>query len=118
MKFRATSLARRCGHAGPRLDILAEDRSFGSLSVASLAARTGRWIEPTLKLQTPEKPKPLAREKGEDDPDAWDSEPPKGRFVLYWGCSESVRAGQPKVMNLETATPAELGKFFESRRAT
>ena len=45
-------------------------------------------------------------------------EPPKGKLVMYWGCSETVRPGQPKIVNLETATIAELGKFFESRRAT
>jgi hypothetical protein len=56
-------------------------------------------------------------EKG-DEPTKWDYEPPKGKLVMYWGCSETVRPGQPKVVNLESATIAELGKFFESRRAT
>ena len=52
------------------------------------------------------------------EPVEWNYEPPKGKLVMYWGCSETVRPGQPKIVNLETATIAELGKFFESRRAT
>jgi len=36
---------------------------------------------------------------------------------MYWGCSDTVRPGQPKVVNLETATLGEPAKFFESRRA-
>ncbi len=75
----------------------------------------GTQLAPTLKLQAPEKPKPLPREKGEDEPEDWNYEPPKGKLVMYWGCSETVRPGQPKIVDLETATLAELGKFFESR---
>ena len=56
--------------------------------------------------------------EGENDTAPMDYEPPKGKFLLYWGCSETVRPGQPKVLNLETATLAEFGKFLESRRAT
>jgi len=75
-------------------------------------------LAPTLKLQTPEKPKPAPRRDVEDEPSPNDYEPPKGKFLLYWGCSESVRPGQPKVLDIETATLAEFGKFMESRRAT
>ena len=34
-------------------------------------------------------------------PTEYTSEPPKGKLVMYWGCSETVRPGQPKVVNLE-----------------
>jgi hypothetical protein len=36
---------------------------------------------------------------------------------MYWDRSETVRPGQRKIVDLSTATLAELGKFFESRRA-
>ena len=60
-------------------------------------------LAPTLKLQTPEKPKGAPRGGVEDEPEPMDYEPPKGKFLLYWGCSETVRPGQPKVLNLATA---------------
>ena len=106
------------GTAGRWMDVTLYTSRNANLAEALQAVPAGTQLAPTLKLQTPEKPKPLPREKGEDEPEDWDYEPPKGKLVMYWGCSETVRPGQPKVVNLETATVAELGKFFESRRAT
>ena len=106
------------GTTGRWMDVTLHTSRNPSLAEALQGVPAGTQLAPTLKLQAPEKPKPLPREKGVDEPEDWDYEPPKGKFVLYWGCSETVRPGQPKVINLETATLAELGKFFESRRAT
>jgi hypothetical protein len=39
-------------------------------------------------------------------------------MYLYWGCSETVRPGQPRVIDFATATPAEMANLFQSRRAT
>jgi hypothetical protein len=47
-----------------------------------------------------------------------DPERPKGRMLLYWGCGASVRAGQPRVLDMATAAPADFGKFFVARSAT
>lgn len=106
------------GTTGRWMDVTLFTSRNPNLADALQGVPAGTQLAPTLKLQSPEKPKPLPREKGADEPEDWDYEPPKGKFVLYWGCSETVRPGQPKVINLETATLAELGKFFESRRAT
>lgn len=106
------------GTAGRWMDVTLYTSRNQNLAEALQAVPAGTQLAPTLKLQTPEKPKPVPREQGEEEPSDWDYEPPKGKLVLYWGCSETVRPGQPKVINLETATLAELGKFFESRRAT
>jgi hypothetical protein len=106
------------GVAGRWMDVTLYTSRNPSLAEALQAVPTGTQLAPTLQLQAPEKPKPLPVEKGEDDPDDWDYEPPKGKLIMYWGCSETVRAGQPKIVNLETATLGELAKFFESRRAT
>jgi hypothetical protein len=106
------------GTAGRWMDVTLYTSRNPSLAEALQAVPAGTQLAPTLKLQAPEKPKPLPREKGEDEPEDWNYEPPKGKLVMYWGCSETVRPGQPKVVDLETATVAELGKFFESRRAT
>ena len=87
-----------------------------SLAEATQGVPDGTQLAPTLKLQTPESPKPPP--PAEDGPTEFNYEPPKGKLVMYWGCSETVRPGQPKIVDLSTATIAELGKFFESRRAT
>jgi hypothetical protein len=106
------------GVAGHWMDVTLYTSRNPSLAEALQSVPAGTQLAPTLKLQTPEKPKPLPKEKGEDEPEQWDYEPPKGKLIMYWGCSETVKAGQPKIVNLETATLGELAKFFESRRAT
>ena len=104
------------GTVGHWMDVTLYTSRNPSLAEALQAVPDGTGLAPTLKLQTPEKPKPAPRSDEESSP--IDYEPPKGKFLLYWGCSETVRPGQPKVLDIETATLAEFGKFMESRRAT
>jgi hypothetical protein len=106
------------GVAGRWMDVTLYTSRNPALAEALQGVPTGTQLAPTLKLRTPDRPKPLPKETGEDQPEDWDYEPPKGKLVMYWGCSETVKPGQPKVVNLETATLGELAKFFESRRAT
>jgi hypothetical protein len=44
-------------------------------------------------------------------------ERPTGRILVYWGCSETVRDGQPRVIDLATAGSAEFGRAFAGRFA-
>ena len=104
------------GTAGRWMDVTLYTSRNTSLAEATQAVPAGTQLAPTLKLQTPERPKPPP--PAEDGPSEFNYEPPKGKLVMYWGCSETVRPGQPKIVDLSTATIAELGKFFESRRAT
>jgi len=104
------------GTAGRWMDVTLYTSRNPSLAEALQGVPAGTKLAPTLKLQSPDKPKPAPQT--DEDPAPLDYEPPKGKFLLYWGCSETVRPGQPKVLNLETATLAEFGKFLESRRAT
>jgi hypothetical protein len=106
----------QAGVAGRWMDVTLYTSRNPSLAEALQGVPASTQLAPTLKLQTPEKPKPAPT--SDEEPAPLEYQPPKGKFVLYWGCSESVRPGQPKVINLETATLAEFGKFFESRRAT
>jgi hypothetical protein len=107
----------QAGPAGRWMDVTLYTSRNPNLQQAMQSVPQVSGLAPSLKLQTPEKPKP-APQVDDESPTEYSSEPPKGKLVLYWGCSETVRAGQPKVVNLETATIAELGKFFESRHAT
>lgn len=42
-------------------------------------------------------------------------ERPKGRILFYWGCSETVRPGQPRVLDFSTAGVEDYGKFMMGR---
>ena len=58
-------------------------------------------------------PKPEPGRAGETDA----PERPKGRILLYWGCGEQVRSGQPRVLDFSKGSPQEWGKFWEGRFA-
>jgi hypothetical protein len=105
------------GIAGRWMDVTLYTSRNPNLQQALQSVPEATGLAPTLKLETPEQPKP-APKVDDESPTEYKSEPPKGKLVMYWGCSETVRPGQPKIVNLETATIAELGKFFESRHAT
>jgi hypothetical protein len=40
---------------------------------------------------------------------------PKGRILFYWGCSEKVRPGQPRVLDFSKAGVEDYGKFMMGR---
>ena len=106
------------GPAGHWMDVTLYTSRNPSLPEALQAVPAGTQLAPSLKLVSPEPSKSRPAPATDEEPAPLDYEPPKGKFVLYWGCSETVRPGQPKVLDLQTATMAEFGKFFESRRAT
>lgn len=66
-----------------------------------------------LPLKTPEKPKPsrIAAEPGEEG----SYEKPKGRMLIYWGCGDTIRAGQPKVIDFAKLSPQDAGRAFAGR---
>lgn len=99
--------------AGKWMDVTLSSRRNPTLATATQSVPAGSGLAPTLKLQTVPKAPPAP----EGDPD-FDFERPKGKIYLYWGCSATVRQGQPRVVDLATATPQELGQFFQARRAT
>lgn len=106
----------RTGMSGRWLDVTLYTSLNPSLPDALQAVPAGTLLAPTLKLQSPAQAKPAPRVDDDTEPDT--AERPKGRLTLYWGCGETVRPGQPKVLDLATAKPQELAQFFKSRRAT
>jgi hypothetical protein len=58
---------------------------------------------------------------GEDyKPDDKEREKPKGRLLFYWGCSPTVRAGQPRIVDLSKITVENaqvMGLAFSGRYA-
>ena len=104
------------GATGRWVDVTLMTRANPSLAEATQAVPAG-FLSPALKLQAPPNPKPTPREDG-DEVVEHDVERPKGRLLLYWGCGATVRAGQPKVLDMASASTADIAKFFVSRRAT
>ena len=42
-------------------------------------------------------------------------ERPKGRMLIYWGCGETVRPGQPMIMDFASLNPQDAARAFRSR---
>ncbi|MGL6224767.1 MAG: hypothetical protein ACRC6L_14420, partial [Steroidobacteraceae bacterium] len=105
----------QAGGSGSYVDVTLRTSRNPSLAEALQSVPAGTKLAPTLQLKVP----PQARPAPERDSDVIDSpEQPKGRIKLYWGCGSSVRAGQPKVVDLSTATLSQFGEIFKGRRAT
>jgi len=102
---------------GRWVDVTLYTRNNPQLTEAQAQVPDG-FLTPALKLQSPRETKGSAPEPGDDKVVEREYERPKGRLLLYWGCGEAVRAGQPRVVDFATATPADLVRFFQSRRAT
>ncbi|MBL0148638.1 MAG: hypothetical protein IPP87_07845 [Ideonella sp.] len=105
------------GSTGRWVDVTLSTRLNPSLSEAEQAVPAS-FLSPALKLQAPKDLRTPAPETHDDQVIEPSYERPKGKLLLYWGCGAAVRAGQPKVLDMATASAADLGKFFQSRRAT
>lgn len=103
--------------AGRWVDVTVYTSRNLSLAEALQAVPAGTQLAPTLKLVAPKIDKP-APSTSDEEVVPHEVERPKGRMLLYWGCGDAVRPGQPRVLDLATAKLDEYGKFFVSRRAT
>lgn len=81
---------------------------------ATQAIPAGQNMGPSLTLlpveAQPRTPSRQPRESADEMP-----QQPKGRILFYWGCSETVRAGQPRVMDFAKAGGQDYGKFMMGR---
>ena len=102
---------------GRWVDVTLMTRNNPQLAEAQQAVPAG-FLSPPLKLQSPKEARGTAPDPGDERTIEHDQERPKGRMLLYWGCGESVRAGQPVVVDFATASAADLARAFQSRRAT
>lgn len=104
------------GAPGRWLDVTLATRRNPNLQEATQAVPAATGLAPSLQLVAPkvQTPPPPDDDQVVEQP----FERPKGKLYLYWGCSETVRPGQPAVLDMATATPQDYAKFFVSRRAT
>ncbi len=104
--------------AGRWVDVTLYTRNNPQLAEAQQAVPAG-FLNPALKLQSPRELRGgVPPEPGDERVVEPEFERPKGRMLLYWGCGDTIRTGQPRVVDFATATPADLARFFQSRRAT
>ena len=105
------------GLAGSWMDVTLYTRDNPNLNEAIQAVPSSSKLAPTLHLVSPKSqksPPPVH----DDDVVKEDFRPPKGKMYLYWGCGDTIRAGQPRVLDMSKAGMDDYQKFFVSRRAT
>lgn len=73
----------------------------------------GQKMGESLKLLTPLPSSKLSRRETTTE-EAPEMEKPKGRILMYWGCGDKIRAGQPKILDMASATPQQYGSFFKA----
>jgi hypothetical protein len=80
---------------------------------AAQAIPAAMRLGPNLPLE----PVKTERAPGGAERDPGAVEQPKGRLLLYWGCSAEVRPGQPRVLDLSRASPQEWASIWQGRYA-
>lgn len=80
---------------------------------AAHAIPPGLALGPSLPLLTPRLERAPARERERDDEPEF--ERPKGRMLIYWGCGETVRPGQPVIFDFASMNPQDAARAFRSR---
>jgi hypothetical protein len=108
-------MARSMNIMPPRvLDIaLHNTRKPGIEAAQSIPA--GMRMGDSLPLVPP--PQAVREAAPGEIPQEYKPETPKGRILIYWGCGERVRAGQPRVIDLARGNPAEFGAALAGRHA-
>jgi hypothetical protein len=104
--------------AGRYVDVTLYTSRNSNLAEALQSVPPGTQLAPTLRLVSPVEQKGKPVRPDDDSVDQPEYERPKGKMLLYWGCGEAVRPGQPRVVDFATAAPADFQKFFVARRAT
>lgn len=105
--------ARAMSIMPPRVIDLALHNSLRPGVEASQAIPAGMRMGESLPL-IPPRAQPTQTEPG-DVPQEYQQHQPKGRILLYWGCSSAVRAGQPRVIDLARAKPSDYAQAFAGR---
>ncbi len=109
-------MARGMNVMPPRVLDIAMYNSLRPGVESSQAIPSGMRMGDSLPLIPPPQAAPREREPGEV-PDEMRRETPKGRILIYWGCGETVRRGQPRVIDLARGNPADFGAAFAGRHA-
>ena len=105
--------ARAMSIMPPRVIDIALYNSLRPGIEASQSIPPGMRMGESLPL-IPPRAQPTQSEPGEV-PQEYQQQQPKGRILLYWGCSATVPAGQPRVIDLARAKPLDFAQAFAGR---
>ncbi len=105
------------GQTGRWVDVTVSSRSQPHLAEARQQVPAA-FLAPPLVLKSPAAGRDRPVDPDRDEVTEPEFERPRGRLLMYWGCGDTVRSGQPKVLDMASANVADLGRFFVSRRAT
>jgi hypothetical protein len=105
---------------GQWMDVSVYTRTNPGLTDATQAIPAGMRLGNTLALQAPqptstEPAPPAPREEDTREPEY---QKPKGKLMLYWGCGEAIRAGQPRVLDFATMNPQDVQRIMVMRGNT
>jgi hypothetical protein len=101
---------------GKWLDLALYTRQKPAGTTGTHAIPPGLNMGQSLPLEPVPRPQPGGTAP-DTKPEDVERQKPKGRLLLYWGCSESVRPGQPRILDMATAGPLDFAKFFVGRYA-
>ena len=106
--------------SGQYMDSAVYTRANKGLAEAVQAVPGGSLLAPSLQLVAPppERPAEPIPEHEEDDPREPSYEKPKGKLLLYWGCGERVREGQPRVLDFANMNLADVQAIMVARGST
>lgn len=100
---------------GRWLDIAVATQRKPAGTTATQAIPAGLGLGASLPLLPPEPTTNKAATPQDQGTDDSLPEQPKGRILLYWGCGDTVRAGQPKVLDMANAKPEDYAQFMRGR---
>ncbi|MBC3880425.1 hypothetical protein H8K35_04120 [Undibacterium sp. LX40W] len=105
---------------GKFLDISVHTSKNPGLSEAKQTLPSSMLLGESLQLNAPvpEKTAPTPPMVVDESPRETSYEKPKGKISIYWGCGETVRAGQPRTLDVATASIDDYAKFFVMRGKT
>lgn len=102
---------------GRFVDVSVYTSKNSALTEASQLIPAGMNLGEALKLiaPLPDKPVPGVIDESPLEPTY---EKPKGKISIYWGCSEQIRPGQPRTLDVAKASLEDYAKFFVMRGKT
>lgn len=105
--------------SGQWLDVSVHTRANPGLSQAEHTVPAGLQLGASLALvaPVPDRPTPPVPER-EDEPREPHYERPKGKLLLYWGCGETVREGQPRVLDFANLNLEDIQRIMVARGHT
>jgi len=97
---------------GKRLKLdLGSSQTAGTAPRAAHGVPSALSMGQSLPLVTPRVERAPTRS---EDTEEREFEKPKGRMLLYWGCGEKIRAGQPVILDFANMNPQDAARVFRS----